>query len=329
VLDGAGKIGMGTDYPQARLHVVGGAIMPSVGNAVDAGIQFPNDAAGGGGDNAWIRYYARTGEAMTLDIGIGNDADDHIALRPSGNVGIGTNNPTKGKLEVNGSAGFATSGPLFGSGYTGANWSGTANVSIWATSTIVANNFLSASDKRLKKDISKSANAQDLELVSGMEVVEFKYTDFINNTDVKQKGFIAQQIESLFPEAVKKHADFVPDVFELADKTSLKDGVLTVTTLGKHNFVTGDVVRLITELEGTKELPVVVTDEKTFTVSGWELTSSSVFVYGKKVEDSRTIDYQQIFCVGISAIQQLNKQLQQLKEEITGLKLKLFPTLVA
>ncbi|MFZ6028598.1 MAG: hypothetical protein ACOYYS_12850 [Chloroflexota bacterium] len=94
-----GNLGVGTDTPQARLQVVEGAIMPSHGKGESAGILFPQDAAGGSGDRGWIRYYARSGEAMTLAIGIENDGDDHIALIPSGNVGIGTDNPAA-KLEV-------------------------------------------------------------------------------------------------------------------------------------------------------------------------------------------------------------------------------------
>ncbi|MEH1887589.1 tail fiber domain-containing protein [Nostoc sp.] len=79
-----------------------GAIMPSVGNLETAGIMFPKDAFGGSGDAAWIRYYARTGEATTLEIGTSNDPNDHIALMPSlGNVGIGTIEP-QGKLDVRG-----------------------------------------------------------------------------------------------------------------------------------------------------------------------------------------------------------------------------------
>ncbi|MFH1860620.1 MAG: hypothetical protein ABH870_06375 [bacterium] len=49
-----------------------------------------------------MRYYARSGESTTLEIGTSNDPDDHIALMPSGNVGIGTTDP-KAKLHVNGS----------------------------------------------------------------------------------------------------------------------------------------------------------------------------------------------------------------------------------
>jgi hypothetical protein len=107
-IDPAGNVGIGTP-PTAteklsvngKLQVTNGAIVPSVGNTETSGIMFPKDPAGGSGDAAWIRYYPRTGEATTLEIGTSNDPDDHIALMASGNVGIGTNNP-QAKLEVNG-----------------------------------------------------------------------------------------------------------------------------------------------------------------------------------------------------------------------------------
>jgi hypothetical protein len=103
VLRADGSFGIGTPTPVARLQVVGGAIMPAAGNSAAAGIQFPNDPGGGGGDSAWVRWYARTGEACTLEIGTANDPDDHVALMPSGNVGIGTVAPVA-KLHVEGAA---------------------------------------------------------------------------------------------------------------------------------------------------------------------------------------------------------------------------------
>ncbi len=80
-----------------------GAITPSAGNTEANGILFPKEPGGGGGDAAWMRYYPRTGESCTLEIGVSNDADDHIALMPSGGVGIGTTDPHKAKLYVEGS----------------------------------------------------------------------------------------------------------------------------------------------------------------------------------------------------------------------------------
>jgi Chaperone of endosialidase len=94
-----GNVGIGTAAPRAKLEVAGGAIMPAAGNAATAGIQFPPDPGGGGGDAAWIRFYPRQGESCTLELGTSNDPDDHIALMPSGNVGIGTTAPA-GKLHV-------------------------------------------------------------------------------------------------------------------------------------------------------------------------------------------------------------------------------------
>lgn len=95
-----GRVGIGTSTPQAKLQVAGGAIMPSAGNAENAGIMFPKDPLPGSGDAAWIRYYARSGEATTLEIGTANDAEDHIALMPSaGNVGVNIKAP-EGRLHV-------------------------------------------------------------------------------------------------------------------------------------------------------------------------------------------------------------------------------------
>ena len=109
---GNGNLGIGTASPAARLDVVGGAIRPSAGNAETAGIMFPKDPGGGSSDAAWVRYYARTGEETTLEIGIANDPQDHISLMASGNVGIGTLAPVE-PLEVNGriKSGALTVGP--------------------------------------------------------------------------------------------------------------------------------------------------------------------------------------------------------------------------
>jgi hypothetical protein len=104
-----GNVGIGTNAPGSKLDVRGnvkafgfeGQLRPTAGNTAGDGIVFPSDPGGGSGDRAWIRYYPRSGEAMTLEIGVSNDRNDHIALMPSGNVGIGTNDP-RYQLDVSG-----------------------------------------------------------------------------------------------------------------------------------------------------------------------------------------------------------------------------------
>jgi len=95
----SGSVGINTVTPAARLQVADGAIMPAPGSSKASGIQFPENAFGGSGDGAWIRYYARSGEGTTLEIGTSNEAHDHIALMATGNVGICTDSPSH-KLHV-------------------------------------------------------------------------------------------------------------------------------------------------------------------------------------------------------------------------------------
>ena len=81
-------------------------IRPSAGSGAN-GIIFPENPGGNSGDVAWIKYYPRGGEACSLEIGINNDADDHIILQPNtGSVGINKVPDPAYKLDVEGSIKF-------------------------------------------------------------------------------------------------------------------------------------------------------------------------------------------------------------------------------
>jgi len=225
VLDGKGNIGMGCVDPRARLEVRGGAIMPSFGPGADAGILFPADAAGGGGDVAWIRNYARSGEACTLEIGINNDADDHIALMASGNVGIGTRTPGA-KLDVNGAIFAGNSDVYFTK--TDHDHSGIGNspgfaaienarnynalmilgrttgvpgagrrVAVWDFLQ-VNGQFVNNSDRRAKHDIS--ALGYGLAEVLRLKPVAFRWNEI--DSPHKTLGLIAQDLQGVIDEAV-------------------------------------------------------------------------------------------------------------------------------
>lgn len=118
-IKGNGNVGIGTNAPTARLHVVGGAIRPAVGNSSAAGISFPVDPGGGSGDDAFIRYYAESGEDTKLLIGINNDFNDDLSFWQAGaermtlyngNVGIGTNQPPYRLTIQGGEIRFLTTG---------------------------------------------------------------------------------------------------------------------------------------------------------------------------------------------------------------------------
>jgi len=58
-----------------------------------------------------------------------------------------------------------------------------------------------------------------------------------------------------------------------------------------------------------------ITDSHTFTIKGWIEATDNVFIYGKKINDFRAIDFDQITSLSVGAIQELSKQMDSLKLE--------------
>ena len=111
----SGNVGLGTNLPNGRLHIYeatgttvngnNGSLILEHGNSGGQSSILFKSKVNAGSDYGYISYTdnngGASGEASLLTIGNQNDAEDHIALMPTGNVGIGTQTPSA-KLEVNG-----------------------------------------------------------------------------------------------------------------------------------------------------------------------------------------------------------------------------------
>jgi hypothetical protein len=213
----AGNVGIGTSSPIAKLQVVGGAIMPTAGNTSSDGILFPPNPGGGGSDSAWIRYYARTGEDTTLEIGTSDNPADNIALMPnlgSGQVLIGatTTRSSESKLELRGPASTPLSLYMFKDtqvevniGFVGGGdtnfYIGTTGTTVGATGVYLTNggsSWNAVSDERMKTIVKPIDNAA--EKVASLRAV----IGYYNNDDTKTPHpfLFAQDVEKVLPEAV-------------------------------------------------------------------------------------------------------------------------------
>ncbi len=201
-------------------------------------------------------------------------------------------------------------------------WKDTVSYSIVASGNMRANEFHAISDRRIKTNIKLTSGLTDLDLVKSIEVVDYQYVDKIENGNRTKKGFIAQQVEEVLPSAVGKSPKIIPSIYKKASKIVVDsvENTLTITTPIAHNLKEGDELRFITPGKNHEEKVLSVLSDSCFVVKNVDGDCSEVFVYGKRVNDFRSVDYDQVFSVGIGAIQELSRQNDELKQTIETLQ---------
>jgi hypothetical protein len=185
---------------------------------------------------------------------------------------------------------------------------------------VLALQFHAFSDKRIKKDLKLSKNDNDLNVLSKLEVTDYRHIDFVSKGDAYKKGFIAQQVETIFPEAVSKGSDYIPNIYKPVKKVVVENETLNIEMTEPHGLVKGDKVRFYVK-DKMHELEVANTEGSSFTINNWKNgEANEVFVYGKQVNDFRTVDYDRIFTLNVSATQALIKRNQDLEKRIADLE---------
>lgn len=320
-----GNVGIGTSTPVRSLHVSGDARIqgpagspfaleifdgPDAGNerltiglAASSG-HFGASVAGG---DAVIRTVA--GANLHLQSGSGAAA---LTVSDSNFVGIGTNTPTQARLVVSGGPAInGLNGPYLAT--TGGTFTplshGAHLMSIHATGGISTNDFFVASfDARIKEIVGRSESADDLATLGRIEITDYTYTDQIARGDRPHKKVIAQQVETVFPQAVTRRTDVVPDIYRAA---SIADGWIALET----DLKVGERVKLIGKNEeGVHEVLEVAGGgfRTAFAPEGEE----KIFVYGREVDDFLTVDYDAIAMLNVSATQELNRKIETQSGEI-------------
>ena len=179
-----------------------------------------------------------------------------------------------------------------------------------------------SSDKRIKTILKVSDKSHDLALLEQMQITDFRYKDQVAHGKQTKKGCIAQEVEKVYPTAVQHRKQFIPDICQMsltmAADTHQQTAKITLKNL--HGLQQGDKVKLIGDKqEFIKEVKAIV-DQSCFEVSEWNEAVQEVFVYGKEVNDFRTVDYNQIFCLNVSATQALHQKIQSLENRIQQLE---------
>jgi hypothetical protein len=240
----------------------------------------------------------------------------------SSRLGVGTTSPSYPlDIEASQNASIGSYGYIAGGG-AGTGNSTNAYYGLYVASRILTTEVDATSDARIKNVIGLSDIASDLETLEKLKITDYRYIDVVGHGNQPKKGVIAQEVEKVYPDAVRTLSDFIPTVYAMASEVLYNDATheLTVTVPKPHGFVVGDIVRIITDA-GDLDKPVAsVTDDHTFVLADAENAASKVFVFGKKVDDFRVVDYDQLFSMNIGATQQLAIENQKLMQENAAMK---------
>lgn len=271
---------------------------------------------GGSGATYLLNQKGLGGGGMIFgEVSASNDVSERMRIASSGNVGIGTGSP-RAKLEVSGSNEYSYDRKAYldDNGAAGTDGSATWSVSILASNVVVADEFGNSSDVRIKKDLKVTNSALDLDTLLGLEVTNYHLKDAISKGTQLQKKLIAQQVESVYPQAVNQTVGVVPDIYK---KATVKDGWIELAT----DLKVGDRVKLISQKEEAVH-EVLEVSEGAFRPDG-NVDADSLFVYGREVDDFRIVDYDAISMLNVSATQELSKKLEEKDAVIAALEARL------
>lgn len=314
-----GRVGIRTTSPSQTLSVAGAM---NVGNnyggtaVLAGGLSFGSASNSNGAHGEGIERGFTPARLQLL-----TDNVRGITIGNNGKVGIGVFGftPPSAALEIN-PIGVQTVGagwvyqPVGGAAWGG----GSVNyaIAVKSTGSYIGTYYFAVSDQRIKNITGRSNPATDLSTINQLQVTDYTYIDKPAKGSQQMKGFIAQEVEKLIPDAVNTMTDFIPNIYTNAQKvTKQKNGNLLLTLNKPHAMKAGDMVRLYNDRQQDCKVEQVV-NSNSFVVSGFNGSTDKVFVYGQQVNDYKSVDYDRLFSTGIGAIQELSKQVDAVKAGI-------------
>jgi hypothetical protein len=190
---------------------------------------------------------------------------------------------------------------------------------------LCAGEYDCVSDARIKEIIGRSDTRDDLATVRKLQITDYRKVDKVQFGGRLEKGVIAQEVESIAPEAVSRSTDFIPNIYAVAQSFDCTNQTLVVTMTKPHGLEVGDQVKFITDNGVLMAGVSAINSPLVFSVGDVSQAPKKLFVFGKQVKDFRSVNYDRLFTTGLGAIQELAKRVDDLdarEARLAGLEQK-------
>jgi hypothetical protein len=181
--------------------------------------------------------------------------------------------------------------------------------------------FITASDRRIKRDIQTYNVANALDQINDLRVVEYKKINDENNGI--EIGFIAQEVKEVIPESVDTSPGFIPTIYKSVPFT--KQGERYIRIVNTFAFQFNEMVQILDDnKEAFQTIVVDVEDDyavmKLSSDASPLLKGDTVFIYGTAIKDFHSIDKDVVFSVAVAAIQRLSTKVERQEQTISTLQ---------
>ncbi len=328
-LNGSATVNGDTTISGSNELTVGGASSLEGGLTVSGGSDTDLDdwrlRVSGSGSDAMhldsneIQAVNSEGNATTLYL---NHNGGNVAVDGGGRVGIGTNSPSV-PLHVASANSYSFGRTArYGNSSNSTDDNVSPSTAILAKGAVVVDNggdgVYIVSDERIKDIQARVQAADSLARVMNLKVTDYKMRDAVRFGDSLHLGLIAQELETVIPRAVSRGVGFLPDIYSFATQAHLdsESAQLTLRLKGDHNLKEGQVLRLIVGTTQIDRSVVALPDSASFVVDDWEHDTEEVFVFGRQVDDFRTVNYDHVLLHGLAALQEVNRRLETSNQEL-------------
>ena len=323
----SGNLGIGTTGPNYKLDVNGTINTSGLLRTSAAGQGFSHNDGTinlvSWVNNASISGIAYFGTSTNHALSLQTNNTDRMVITNTGYIGIGAS-PSY-PLHVTGGATYSGSFIFYARSGSNSNiGSATSNpdTTIYASGRVTAGEFNAFSDSRIKKNINDINDISALNILRLIEPKKYNYIDTLNKTNQPVWGFLAQQVSEVLDYSVTIITDYIPNIFQLSNKSILENGDCILSCI---NFINYD-------SNGTGKIKLIDSNDKTIYVTiknkinntsfsiNEILENEEYFIYGEEVNNYHSLNKDSIFTITTAAVQEIDRTIIEQKNKIENLE---------